>query len=69
MQSLVATLVAALLVGMPAIAAACPACVGQQASLSTTLKLLGVFILFPFFVVALVLKAIRQAQRESRDKD
>lgn len=64
MQALAARLLIALMVLAPSLAAACPACVGQQSSLSTTLKLLGVFILFPFFVVALVLKAIRQAQRE-----
>jgi hypothetical protein len=52
-------LVAALLVLLPSLANACPACLGQQDSFNLTLKILGVFILFPFLVVALVLRAIR----------
>jgi len=52
------------LVLLPELAHACPACVGQQTTWSTTMKLLGIFILFPFVVGALVLRAIRNAQLE-----
>jgi hypothetical protein len=57
-------LIVVVLVLLPELAHACPACVGQQSSWSTTMKLLGIFILFPFAVGGLVLRAIRNAQRE-----
>jgi hypothetical protein len=52
------------LVLLPELAWACPACLGQQSTWSSTMKLLGIFILFPFAVGGLVLRAIRNAQRE-----
>jgi hypothetical protein len=57
-------IVVAFLVLLPSLAHACPACVGQQTSWTSTIKLLGIFILFPFAVGGLVLRAIRNAQRE-----
>jgi hypothetical protein len=55
------------LVFLPEWAWACPACLGQQSGWNTTLKLLGIMILFPFAVAVLVLRAIRNAQRELDD--
>ena len=60
-------LVALALLLLPSVAAACPACLGQQSSFTTTLKLIGLFILFPFLVAALVLREIRKAQRDQDD--
>jgi hypothetical protein len=51
-------------VGFTNVAYACPACVGQQKTLSPTLKLVGLFILFPYLVVTLVLRSIRKAVRD-----
>jgi hypothetical protein len=42
----------------------CPACLGQQAAWTPTLELVGVLLVLPFAVVALVIRAIRRAQRE-----
>jgi hypothetical protein len=58
------SLLVLVLVLLPAVAAACPACVGQQSTFSTTLKILGVMILFPFGVVYLVIRAIRNASKD-----
>jgi hypothetical protein len=55
------------LVLLPELAYACPACLGSQSSFNGTLKLLGVFILFPFLVGGLVLRAVRNAQRDQED--
>jgi hypothetical protein len=60
-------LIVAILVFLPALAHACPACLGSQTTFTSTMKLLGIFILFPFLVGALVLRAIRNAQREMED--
>lgn len=43
--------------------ALCPNCLGQNRSLSPTLELLGAFLLVPFVVGFLVLRAIRRAIR------
>ena len=60
-----AALVAALLLLLPAVAAACPACLGNPRNMSV-LKLLGVLILTPFVVVGLVIRAIKRAQTLDR---
>jgi hypothetical protein len=60
-------LIIAILVFLPALAHACPACLGSQTSFTSTMKLLAIFILFPFVVGGLVLRAIRNAQREMED--
>jgi hypothetical protein len=52
------------LCALPALAHACPACVGQQDRWSFALKALGVMILFPFLVAYLVIRAIRRAHRD-----
>ncbi len=64
MARLTHSLLALALLLVPSVAAACPACLGQQSTFTTTLKLLGVMILFPFPVVYLVIRAIRKASRE-----
>jgi prolipoprotein diacylglyceryltransferase len=51
------------LVLAPAVAAACPNCVGQQRN-TGILKLVGAFMLVPFIVVYSVVRVIRRAQRE-----
>jgi hypothetical protein len=55
------------LVLLPELAYACPNCLGGQSSWSSTMKLLGIFILFPFLVGGLVLRAVRNAQRDPLD--
>ena len=50
----------------PRIASACPSCVAQESTLPTTLKLVGLFILFPFLVVYLIQRSIRSAIAEDR---
>jgi hypothetical protein len=52
------------LVLLPEVAFACPACLGQQSSWTTGLKLLGLMILVPYPIAMLVVRAIRNAQRE-----
>ncbi len=52
---------------VPAVAWACPACVGQQDRFSFALKALGLMILFPFMVAWLVIRAIRNASRDDED--
>lgn len=59
------TLIALLLVLLPEVAMACPACLGSQTSFTSSLKALGVMILFPFAVVYLVIRAIRGANRDT----
>ena len=46
----------------PSLAAACPACMGQEARLSDVLKVVGAFMLVPFLVAGTVLWTIRAAQ-------
>ena len=60
-----AALCAALLMLLPAVAAACPACLGNSRNLSV-LKLLGVLILTPFVVFGLVYRAVKRAQTIDR---
>jgi len=43
--------------------ALCPNCLGQNRSLTPTLELLGAFLLVPFVVGFVVLRAIRRAIR------
>jgi len=45
--------------------ALCPNCLGQNETLTPTLKLVGVFLLVPPVVVFLVVRAIRRASRAS----
>ena len=63
MQSLVASLLVALMVLMPSLAAACPACLGNPRG-KNVLPLLGLFMLIPFGVFAVVVRAVRRAQRD-----
>lgn len=44
---------------LPRLAEACPACVGQRTSLSGQLKVVGVFLLVPFAIAAVVLRVVR----------
>ena len=62
--ALLRTLVVLALCALPALAHACPACVGQQDRWSFALKALGVMILFPFLVAFVVIRAIRRAHRD-----
>jgi hypothetical protein len=57
------TLLVALLVLAPSLAAACPACLGNQRN-TDVLRLIGLLMLVPFGVFALVLRAVRRAARE-----
>ena len=54
----------ALLVAAPGLAAACPNCVGQNKN-TDVLKVVGAFMLIPFAVFYVVLRAVRRAQRET----
>jgi hypothetical protein len=63
-RALTLAVVAALMLA-PAVAAACPACAGQQRD-TTLLKVLGILILFPFVVFGVVLRAIRNADRDGK---
>jgi hypothetical protein len=56
-------LAVALLVGAPSLAAACPACLGNPRT-NSVLPLLGLFMLLPFGVVAVVVRAVRRAERD-----
>ncbi len=55
-------LVAALLLALPRLASACPACLGNPRTMSV-LKLVGVLILTPFVVFGTVLWAVRRAEQ------
>lgn len=44
--------------------ALCPNCLGQRASVSPTLELIGLFLLLPFVIAYAVLRVIRRACRE-----
>ncbi len=59
-------IVCAILIALPSVASACPACIGSQKGWSTTLKLVGVLILTPFFVFAIAIYAIRRVTAEAR---
>jgi len=54
-----AALVAAVLIALPAVASACPACLGNPRNMSV-LKLVGVLILTPFVVFGTVVWAVRR---------
>jgi hypothetical protein len=54
-------LVAALLIALPQVASACPACLGNPRNMSV-LKLVGVLILTPFAVFGTVLWAVRRVE-------
>ena len=47
------------------VAIACPACIGQKSSMPNSLKVVGVFLLVPFIVAAVVLFAIRAINAET----
>jgi hypothetical protein len=55
------TLLAALAALLPRVALACPNCVGND-RLSTTLRIVAVFMTVPFLLLGVVLWAIRRAQ-------
>jgi hypothetical protein len=59
-----AAVLALLLVLIPSVAAACPACIGVQDSFTTRMMALGVMILFPFAIAFFVIRSIRKALRE-----
>ena len=61
---MMARLIVLVLLLLPALAHACPACLGQPRGLSPTLKLVGLLLLVPFAVVAIVIRAIRSAPRD-----
>ena len=52
---------AALLASSSSLALACPGCLSGQDKLSLVMKLVGVFMLVPFLLVGLVVRAIRRA--------
>lgn len=54
----------ALLVLAPAVASACPNCMGNQRN-TDVLKVVGLFMLVPFVVFYAVVRVIRRAQREA----
>ena len=56
------SLVLALLILLPSLAAACPNCVGQDRN-NTVLKLIGVFMLTPFVVFYVIWRVIKSAQQ------
>jgi hypothetical protein len=58
-------LVALVLLLLPGIAEACPACVGQDRN-TTILKVVGAFMLVPFGIFFLVLRTIRGALAEPK---
>ena len=53
----------AFLILLPQVAAACPNCVGGSNRNTTILKLVGAFMLVPFAVCYVVIRAIRRAER------
>jgi hypothetical protein len=57
----IAAVVAALLIALPQLASACPACLGNPRNMSV-LKLVGVLILTPFAVFGTVLWAVRRIE-------
>ena len=67
MKQRVTTLVVAASVLGPAMAWACPNCVGANDRLSTTLKLVAVLMAIPFILVSLVTWAIKGAQTTPGD--
>jgi len=64
-----ALVVAGALALLPRVAAACPACVGDAGNNYTFLKLGALMSLVPFAIVAMVLRVLRQAPRESAPRD
>ncbi len=57
-----------LLMLLPAVAAACPNCVGGSNRNTTILKLVGAFMLVPFVVFYAVIRVIRRAERDIVEK-
>ena len=57
------SIVLALLVLLPSLAAACPNCVGQSDRNTNVLKLIGVFMLTPFVVFYVIWRVIKSAQQ------
>ncbi len=62
------SLLVALLVLAPSIAAACPNCIGGSSRNTTILKVVGAFMLVPFGIVYFVQRAVRQELRKSPDE-
>jgi hypothetical protein len=44
--------------------ALCPNCLGQQDTLTPTLKLIGLFLLVPFAVAAALIRIVRRTMRD-----
>jgi predicted branched-subunit amino acid permease len=65
-RSLAATGFALLVTGATHVAWACPACLGADAKNASFLKIGGLFVLLPFFVVGLVLYVLRNAPERER---
>ena len=63
-SSPLAALAVALLAFGPSLAAACPACTGQNDRVTNTLKVVGGFLLLPFLVTGVVLWVIRGVNRD-----
>ncbi len=63
LPALVTAAVAAVLLFAPAIASACPNCVGASDRNTTILKIVGAFMLVPFAVFYGVVRVIRRAQQ------
>jgi hypothetical protein len=64
----VAVAAAAALVSWPSAGfALCPNCLGQRDTLTPTLELVGLFLLVPFAVAAVLLRIVRRAMRASDD--
>ena len=63
---MIGRLVALVLMLLPSLAAACPACVGQDNRNTSILKLIGAFMLVPFGVFYAVLRTIRRIGDDDR---
>ena len=61
---MIARLLALALMLLPAVAAACPACVGQDDRNRNVLVIIGSFMLVPFAVFYVVLRAVRRSLRD-----
>jgi hypothetical protein len=59
----VGTLAAAVFLRADDAAALCPNCLGQASTFTPTLKLVGLFLLVPFAVVAVIVRTVRRMTR------
>lgn len=49
---------------MNALQLMCPACLGQQASIDSTLALVGALVMLPFLIAFFVIRAIKKLDEE-----